>query len=106
MEKNTDAQPRLKSLHPKNRNESVRQSFSPLGRFTSQLILLDRPRTLAEMSGLTRYGLDRFDKIYNHRQRLCLSTLVITDKPITRGPWDVYPVEWVDAICGEVCSGN
>ncbi len=57
------------------------------------------------MSGLTRYGLDRFDKIYNDRQRLCLSTFVLLTNSLQDALSECYPVEWTEAIRAEVALG-
>jgi putative DNA methylase len=57
------------------------------------------------MSGLTRYGLDRFDKIYNDRQRLCLSSFVLLTNRLDDALTEVYPPEWVEALHCEIALG-
>jgi putative DNA methylase len=50
------------------------------------------------MSGLTRYGLDRFSKIYNHRQLLALSIFTRITTCLQSQLADAYPVHWREAV--------
>jgi len=54
------------------------------------------------LSGLTRYGLDSFGKVFNTRQTLALSTLARCTAASDSSLSAAYATEWVNAIIAEL----
>jgi adenine-specific DNA methylase len=58
------------------------------------------------LSGLTRYGLDEFRKLFNRRQMLALATLVLCTSEAKKTMLEErYPSEWADAIVSYLALG-
>jgi putative DNA methylase len=59
------------------------------------------------LSGLTRYGIDRFSKVFNNRQRLSLLAIVNATKALIPPQTLLahYPLEWGDAIASSISLG-
>jgi len=74
---------------------ALRLPFAPL----EEPIDSARPSPNARgMSGLTRYGLDRFDKIYNPRQRLALTVFTWITSALDSDLAKQCATEWAEAI--------